>query len=340
VNEQRKGVWYAVAAYGLWGVVPLYFRELVPAGAGEILAHRMAWSLVVMLLVVLIARRLTHLRAVLRQRRAVGLLAVAAVLVSVNWGTYIWAITNGHVVEAALGYFINPLVTIAFGVLLLRDRLRPAQWAAVGIGTAAVLVLAIGYGKPPWISLILAFSFGTYGLLKKKAAVDGMESLTVETAVQFLPALAFIIWLAVSGGGVFGRTGAAADGATFGPGHWLLLAGTGLVTAGPLLFFGVAAVRVPLATIGMLQYLAPVLQFILGLAVFHEEMPGVRWAGFALVWLALAVLTADALRAARASRRRMVEGTSVQATANPPTEVCDATELSTNADAPSASRRG
>jgi chloramphenicol-sensitive protein RarD len=202
------------------------------------------------------------------------------------------------VVEASLGYFINPLVTIAMGVLLLKERLRPVQWAAVGIGFAAVLVLTIGYGHPPWISLCLAFSFATYGLVKKKVNLGGVESLAAETAVQFLPAVAYLLWLGARGDATF---------STQDPGHAALLAATGVVTAIPLVCFGAAAIRVPLSTLGLLQYMAPVFQFLLGILYFHEAMPAERWAGFALVWLALSLLTFDALRAARRGARALRE---------------------------------
>jgi chloramphenicol-sensitive protein RarD len=205
----------------------------------------------------------------------------------VNWGVYIWAVNSGHVVEASLGYFINPLVTIAIGVLLLKERLRPVQWVAVGIGLAAVLVLTIGYGRPPWISLCLAFSFAIYGLVKKKVNLGGVESLAAETAIQFLPALAYLLWLAGHGGSTFTGEGL---------GHSALLASTGIVTALPLVCFGAAAIRVPLSTLGLLQYMAPVFQFLLGILYFGEAMPPERWAGFALVWLALVLLTGDAWR--------------------------------------------
>ena len=200
-------------------------------------------------------------------------------------------------VETSLGYFINPLVTIAFGVLVLHERLRRVQWAAVGVGALAVVVLSIGYGQLPWIALTLAFSFGSYGLIKKKVGLGGLESLAGETAFQFLPALGFLVYLAVSGSGTLGRT----DPGSYGWGHTVLLVLCGLVTAVPLLAFGAAAVRVPLTTLGLLQYLAPVFQFGLGITVFHEQMPLARWAGFALVWAALALLSWDALRTARTS---------------------------------------
>ncbi|MBC9718588.1 EamA family transporter RarD [Streptomyces sp. TRM66268-LWL] len=292
----------------MWGLVPLFWPLLKPAGAVEILAHRMVWSLVLVGLVLLVMRRWAWAGELLRQPRKLALITVAATVITVNWGVYIWAVNSGQVVEASLGYFINPLVTIAMGVLLLKERLRPVQWAAVGIGLAAVLVLAIGYGQPPWISLTLAFSFATYGLVKKKLNLGGLESLAAETAVQFLPALAYLLWLGSRGDAAFGAHGA---------GHAALLAATGVVTALPLVCFGAAAIRVPLSTLGLLQYLAPVFQFLLGVWYFHEAMPPERWAGFALVWLALTLLTWDALRTARRNRAETLR-LAVQAQATAP----------------------
>ncbi|MFE5557569.1 EamA family transporter RarD [Streptomyces sp. NPDC056544] len=295
-NEQRTGLLYGFGAYGMWGLVPLFWPLLKPSGAIEILAHRMVWSLAVVGLALLALRRWAWIRELLRQPRKLGLTALAATVISVNWGLYIWAVNNEHVVEASLGYFINPLVSIAIGVLLLGERLRRAQWVAVGLSFVAVLVLAVGYGRPPWISLVLAFSFATYGLIKKKLGMGGLESLTAETAVLFLPALGYVLWL-----GAQGRSTFASHGVT----HSLLLAATGLVTAVPLVFFGMAAIRVPLSTLGLLQYMAPVFQFGLGVLYFHEAMPPERWAGFSLVWAALVILTWDALRTARRSRARL-----------------------------------
>ncbi|MFB7595451.1 EamA family transporter RarD [Streptomyces sp. NPDC056160] len=274
----------------MWGLVPLFWPLLKPAGAMEILAHRMVWSLAFVVVALVVVRRWAWAGELLRQPRRLALIVVAAAVITVNWGVYIWAVNSGHVVEASLGYFINPLVTIAMGVLILKERLRPVQWAAVGTGAASVLVLTIGYGQPPWISLCLAFSFATYGLVKKKVNLGGIESLAAETAVQFLPALAYLLWLGAHGGATFASEGA---------GHSLLLASTGVVTALPLVCFGAAAIRVPLSTLGLLQYLAPVFQFLLGVVYFHESMPAERWAGFALVWLALSLLTWDGLRSAR-----------------------------------------
>ncbi|MFH9722919.1 EamA family transporter RarD [Streptomyces sp. NPDC017254] len=292
-NEERAGLLYGIGAYGMWGLVPLFWPLLKPAGAIEILAHRMVWSLAFVGLALLALRRWGWIRELVRSPRKLGLITVAAAVITVNWGLYIWSVNTGHVVEASLGYFINPLVTIALGVLVLKERLRPAQWAAVGVGFAAVLVLAIGYGQPPWISLTLAFSFAVYGLVKKKVNIGGLESLAAETAVQFLPALGYLVWLGTRDDLAFGSHGA---------GHTALLAATGIVTAVPLVCFGAAAIRVPLSTLGLLQYLAPTFQFLLGILYFHEAMPPERWAGFALVWLALTILTWDALRTARRSR--------------------------------------
>jgi len=299
-GEQRLGLLNGFAAYGMWGLVPLFWPLLKPSGAVEILAHRMVWSLLFVAAALLLIRRWAWLGELLRQPRRLALVTVAAAVITVNWGVYIWAVNSGHVVEASLGYFINPLVTIAMGVLLLKERLRPVQWAAVGVGASAVLVLTIGYGRPPWISLCLAFSFATYGLVKKKVNLGGVESLAAESAIQFLPALGYLMWLSARGDATFG---------TEGTGHALLLAASGIVTALPLVCFGASAIRVPLSTLGLLQYMTPVFQFLLGILYFKEAMPPERWAGFALVWLALALLTWNALRTARRAARAVARGT-------------------------------
>ncbi|WP_406061144.1 EamA family transporter RarD [Streptomyces sp. NBC_01077] len=318
-NEERAGLLYGIGAYGMWGLVPLFWPLLKPAGSVEILAHRMVWSLVFVGVALLAVRRWGWMRELVRSPRKLGLITVAAAVITINWALYIWSVNTGHVVEASLGYFINPLVTIALGVLVLQERLRPAQWAAVGVGFAAVLVLAIGYGQPPWISLVLAFTFAVYGLVKKKVNLGGLESLAAETAIQFLPALGYLVWLGTQGDLAFGSHGA---------GHTALLAATGIVTAVPLVCFGAAAIRVPLSTLGLLQYLAPTLQFLLGVLYFHEEMPPERWAGFSLVWLALTILTWDALRTARRSRAAMeaAKATAEAAAAEPATQTGAGTE--------------
>ncbi|GAA1013681.1 protein RarD [Acrocarpospora pleiomorpha] len=281
--ETRRGLWYGVAAYAMWGLFPLYWPLLKPSSAVEILAHRMVWSLVAVVAVLLVRRHWTWIRQL--TKRQLALLTLAAILISANWGTYIYAVNTGHVVESALGYFISPLVNILFGVVVFRERLRRWQWVAVGLGSFAVVILTVAYGRLPWIALTLAFSFGLYGLLKKSANVGAAESLTVETVVLLVPALAYLAMLGEEN--TFG---------TQGTGHALLLVGGGIVTAVPLLAFTAAAIRVPMSIVGMLQYIAPVLQFLVGVLIAHESMPASRWAGFLVVWLALCVFTWDSLR--------------------------------------------
>ncbi|HEY7859775.1 MAG TPA: EamA family transporter RarD [Candidatus Nanopelagicales bacterium] len=286
-SSLRSGLLAGVTAYVLWGFFPLYFPLLEPASALEILAHRIVWSLVVSVLLVMATRGWAKVRAVLANRRQLGLLVAASVLISVNWGTYIWAVNSNQVVETALGYFINPLISVLMGVVLLRERMRPWQWAAFGVATLAVVVLTAAYGRLPWIALVLAFSFGTYGLCKKLAGVESVPSLAVETAVTFPLALGFLIYLQVQGTLVFGHSSLA---------NTLLLFGCGIITVGPLLAFNAAATRIPLSVLGLLQYLTPILQFILGITVFAEHMPAERWVGFGIVWVALAIFTIDGIR--------------------------------------------
>lgn len=295
-SEQRTGLLFGFAAYGLWGLLPLYWHLLETTGTAEVLSHRMVWSLPTAALILMLFRRWSWIRPLLKHPRRLGLVVLAAAVISVNWAVFIWAVSVGKVLEASLGYFINPLVSIAFGVLLLRERLRPAQWTAVGVGTVAVGVMTFGYGQVPWLSLALAFSFATYGLIKKRVRLGGVEGFSAESAVQFLPALGVLVFLTARGEGTFTTEGA---------GHTALLLFSGLATALPLIFFGSAAVRLPLSTIGLLQYMAPAFMFVLGLLVFHEEMPPERWAGFALVWTALCILTWDALRKARRGRAEL-----------------------------------
>lgn len=297
MHENRRGLLSGIAAYLLWGLFPLYWPLLEPAGAVEILSHRVAWSLITMAAIVLATRRLGRLRTLVGDARARRLLALAAVVIAVNWGTYIWGVNNDRVVETSLGYFINPLVTVVMGVVLLGERLRRLQWLAVGIATTAVLGLTIEYGRPPWVALILAFSFGTYGLAKKQAAVEAVESLTFETLVLAPLALGYLLVLGLRGGSHF---------TTDGPGHTALLVLTGVVTAVPLLFFGAAAIRVPLTTLGLLQYLAPVIQFLLGVTLLGEQMSPMRWVGFGLVWVALAIFTVESARHHRNQHRIVV----------------------------------
>src|SRR3954470_1980468 len=294
-SDARRGVLYGIGAYGLWGIFPLYFRLLERSGALEVVLHRVLWSLLVCLAVVAAVRGWAELRAALAVPRQVVILGVGAVLLAVNWGVYIYAVNSGQVVQASLGYYINPLVTVLLGVLVLRERLRRFQWVAVGVGALAVAVLTAAYGRPPLIALTLAVSFGLYGLIKNRvgASVGALASLTTETLVLAPVAAALLVWLQVRGQGHF------ADNP---PWQGLLLASVGVATVVPLLFFAAAARRVPLSTIGLLQYLTPTLQLLCGVLLLGEHMSAPRWGGFALVWVALIVLTADTVRAA--SRRR------------------------------------
>jgi chloramphenicol-sensitive protein RarD len=293
VRERRDGLLYGSSAYLLWGLFPLYWPLLEPAGTIEILAQRMAWSFLVMVVMLRVAGGFDGVRRVLADRRQLAFLAGAAFVITFNWGTYIYGVNSHHVVETSLGYFINPLFTIALGVVVLGERLRTAQWVAVAIGAAAVAVIAIDYGRPPWIALVLATSFGLYGFFKKQAAAGAAESMLVETGVQVVPALIAIAVIGAQGDLVFGTRWSTS----------LLLAGTGVVTAVPLLLFAAGTRRLPLSVVGLLQYLAPVLQFAIGVGVRHEHLPAAEWAGFVLVWIALIVLTVDGLRSQRAAAR-------------------------------------
>ena len=300
--ETRRGFLLGAAAYGMWGLFPLYWPLLEPAGAVEILAHRVFWSLAVMLLLVVVLVRVPRLRAVVSDPRAFGILALAAVVIAVNWGTYIWGVNNGHVVETSLGYFINPLVTVLMGVVILGEQLRRLQWAALGIAAVAVVGLTVEYGRPPWVALTLAFSFAMYGLAKKKANVGAVESLTVETLVLAPVAAGYILWMAGQGISTFGTEGYA---------HAVLLVATGVVTAVPLICFGAAATRVSMTTIGLLQYLAPTIQFALGVLLFREDMPVMRWVGFGLVWVALVIFTYEAVTHRRRQLRLAVQASAL-----------------------------
>ena len=292
----QQGFLLGAAAYAMWGLFPLYWTLLEPAGALEILAHRVCWSLVTMVALTLLLRRTPQLRALLGDRRVVLLLTAAAVVIAFNWGGFIYGVNAGRVVEVSLGYFINPLVTVLMAVVVLRERLRPWQWVALAIAFVAVLGLTVDYGHPPWVAITLAFSFGTYGLAKKQAGVEAVESLTFETLVLVPVALGYLVWLGGSGSGHF---------VGHGFGHTLLLLTTGIVTAVPLLCFGAAAIRIPMTTLGLLQYITPIVQFTLGVTVLGEHMSTIRWLGFALVWCALVIFTAEATRHHRRQQLRL-----------------------------------
>lgn len=291
-----SGLGFAVSAYVLWGAMPIVFFSLKESGAIEIVAWRIVLSLAFCAALLLVTRGYGRVLAIIRDRKTFWSLGLGGALVVVNWLIYVYASLNGHIVEASLGYFTNPIVTVLLGVLILRERLRPLQWIALGISAVAVLVLAIGYGSFPWIALGLAFSFGLYGLVKKNVGpkADALGGLAVETA--FLAPIAVIVLLVLSANGTL-------TVGTVTTGHTVLTLCLGAITAIPLILFAAAARRLPLTYMGLAQYLAPILQLIVGVFIFHEAMPPERWLGFAIVWVALAILTFDLFR--HSSRTRL-----------------------------------
>jgi len=300
----RRGLILGASAYVVWGLFPLLMHALKPAGALEITAHRAVWSLLVCAVIVALMRGWRRLRAVLVSRRTLLTLALAAVFIAVNWLVYVYAVVTDHVNSASLGYYINPLVLVGLGVIVLGERLRRLQIVAIAIAAIAVAVIGIEMGGIPWISLVLAGSFGLYGLIKKRvgARVDAITGLTVETMVLAPVALVGLWWIGASGNATFAQRGT--EGLGLGLGHDLLLMSTGIFTAGALLLFAAGASRLPLNILGLLQYIAPTMMFMLAVWHFHEPMPVERWAGFGLVWVALVLITVDAWRVRPLSKRR------------------------------------
>lgn len=289
----NRGVVYAALAYVMWGLFPLYFRQIATAGAFEIVLHRIAWSLVFLFALLAWMQRWSWLAALRGQPRIVGAFCLSALLLSGNWITYVWAVVNGHVVDASLGYFINPLVNVLLGFFVLHERPRAMQWAAVALAAAGVLWLAALGPQVPWVGLLIAVSFGFYGLMRKTAVLGALEGLTLETTLLAPLAIGLLAWRSWQGtGGV-----TVHDGATL---AWLV--GVGPLTAIPLLLFAAGARRIPLATLGLLQYISPTLQLLLGIWVFNEPLVGTRLVGFALIWIALAVYSLESWLHARARR--------------------------------------
>lgn len=290
----RKGLAFAVGAYAFWGLFPIFMDKLRPAGALEIVAHRALWSLVVCLLGVVVARRWRFLVAALRDRRTLLTLGVAAAFLAVNWSIFIYAVLSDRVAESSFGYYINPLITVAFGVLLLGERLHRSQVIAIGLAIVAVVIIGVDMGGLPWIAPSLAVTFAIYSLIKKRVgiSVDALTGLTVET-ITLAPVAAGLLWVvAARGDSTWGGHGI---------GHTAWLASTGLWTAGALVVFAAGAARLPLYVIGLIQYLTPTMTFILAVTYFGESMPPARWAGFGLVWVALVIVTVDSWRRSRAS---------------------------------------
>ena len=297
-SEYSLGLLFGVGSYVLWGLFPLYWPLLKPASPLEIVSHRAVWTLIFCLIVLALSKQLHSAISVVKRPKMMAGLFLSTILVSINWLTYIWATNNGHVVEAALGYYINPLIIIAFGVLLLREKMRPLQWLAVGIAAVGVTILTIDYGRLPWVAISLALSWGTYGLVKKKLDLGALDGLAIETLISFIPYVGYLIYLGNQGTGQFGQS----------PGLTILLISAGAVTAIPLLLFNGSTTRLPYSTIGLLQYITPTIQFSIGVWVLHEDMPAARWIGFLVIWLALAALATDLVKSSRAVDNGIAQG--------------------------------
>ena len=289
MSKNKLGLLFGVSAYSLWGAFPLYWPLLEPAHPLEIVSHRAVWTLVFCFIVLAATKALKSTLATLKRPKIAAKLFLTSLLISINWLVYIWATNNGHVVEASLGYYINPLIIIGFGVILLKEKMRPLQWTAVTIATIGVLVLTIDYGRLPWIALTLAISWGSYGLIKKQLGLGAREGLAIETFISAFFYLGYLIYIGNQGTGQFGH-------------HWgltLLLMSAGAITAIPLLLFNGSATRLPFTTIGLLQYITPTLQFSVGVWIRHEDMPTARWVGFLIIWVSLTTLAIDLVRSGR-----------------------------------------
>ncbi len=286
----NKGLLFGVSAYVIWGLLPLYWKLVEQAGAYEILAHRGIWSLLLCVFLLAVRKQIKSAFIMVRASRTLSLLFLASGLLTINWGVYIWSVTVNRVVEAALGYYITPLINVTFGVLLLREKLRPLQWAAVGIASIGVLILTVGYGALPWIALVLSISWGSYSLIKKSLNLGALETLSVETFFAFLPNLFFLFFIELNGTAEFGKEWSSS----------LLLFGAGAATVVPLLLFNGSTTRLPLSTIGMLQYITPTIMFFIGLVINGEDISSTKITGFVFIWLALAVLSRDLYRSSRA----------------------------------------
>ena len=289
MTKVNKGLLFGVSAYILWGILPLYWKLVEEAGAYDILAHRGIWSLLICVSLLALRKQLKSAYEMVRSSRTFSLLFLASGLLTINWGVYIWSVTVNRVVEAALGYYITPLINVTFGVLLLREKLRPAQWIAVALAAAGVVILTLGYGSLPWIALVLAISWGSYSLIKKSLNLGALETLSLETLFAFLPNLVFILIIQGNGSAEFGSTWTIS----------ILLFGAGAATVIPLLLFNGSTTRLPLSTVGLLQYITPTIMFVIGIYVNNEDISTTKVLGFAFIWLALAVLSRDLYRSSR-----------------------------------------
>jgi chloramphenicol-sensitive protein RarD len=287
----KKGIWYAIGAYFSWGMLPVYWKLLHHVPALQLISHRIIWSFLALIVFILFLRQWSNFRSAAFSLRVFYVYLIAAVLIGINWLTYVWAVNAGHIIETSLGYFINPLLSVSMGVFFLHEHLHARQWISIGLAAAGVLFLAIVHGSIPWIALTLAFSFAFYGLVKKTAPLGSLYGLTLETGILLLPALFFLFISDVNGTGAFLHTGTTAD---------ILLAGAGIVTTIPLLMFASAARRIPLSLIGVLQYISPTLQFLIGVFIYHESFTFIQFIGYAIVWFALILFGMDSFFAYRA----------------------------------------
>lgn len=290
----KRGIWLAVSAYSIWGFFPLYWKLLKHIPALQLIGHRIGWSFILLVVVLVFTHRWKEFRKAIVSPRILLTYLAAAILIGVNWLTYVWAVNAGFIVETSLGYYINPLMSVLLGVIILKEQIRPWQWVAIGMAAAGVLYLTISYGTLPWIALTLAFSFAFYGLVKKTAPLNSIHGLTLETGILFLPSIALLIYSDVGGSGAFLHTGWLSD---------VLMIGAGLVTTVPLLMFASAAKMIPLSMIGILQYIAPTIQFLIGVLVYHEAFTSNRMIGFMIVWFGLVIFGVEGWIVQNAARR-------------------------------------
>jgi chloramphenicol-sensitive protein RarD len=288
----NKGIWYALGAYVLWGLFPIYWKWLHGIPALQVIGHRIGWSFILLMILIFATKQWKQFHSALTWRM-LGIYLLAGLLLSVNWLVYVWGVNAGHIVEASLGYFINPLLSILLGLIFLKERLRPLQWLPVGLAAMGVIYLTWAYGSLPWIALSLAFSFGFYGLVKKTSPLGSLYGLTLETGLMFLPAVVYLSFAELTGQGAFGHVGTVLD---------LLMVGSGVVTAVPLLMFASAARSIPLTMIGIMQYITPTMQFLLGVLLYKEPFTSTNLIGFSLVWIALIVFWVEGFLAHRAQR--------------------------------------